>query len=302
MSGEKKYYLANLPAKTDLRTLAATIKARWICEQAHQQLKEELGLDHFEGRSWQGLRRYALMTMIAYAFLQHRRLAKTRREKRNQRATATDPASRPSGHPRHWPLGTRQRVWLDVLLYTGLRRGDAVRIGKQHVHNGVATLKTEKSNYTVEVNLPILPTLQRRLKPDRAATSHSLWEHTASRWRKSLSAIRLQRLARQRVFRDRRMAYVSLAQPVLPMPGRPRHSLRRSSAGLTIACPKSTPRKLIVADWPQMRCTSSGNDKRTSIVAPSRKVRQSGRKSKMKSTPFSNWERAACCNLNEWCQ
>src|SRR5262249_35472382 len=53
MSGETKYYLANLPAKTDLRTLAATIKARWICEQAHQQMKEELGLDHFEGRSWQ---------------------------------------------------------------------------------------------------------------------------------------------------------------------------------------------------------------------------------------------------------
>src|SRR5262245_26620927 len=66
MSGEKKYYLANLPAKTDLRTLAATIKARWICEQAHQQMKEELGLDHFEGRSWQGLHRHALMTMIAY--------------------------------------------------------------------------------------------------------------------------------------------------------------------------------------------------------------------------------------------
>jgi hypothetical protein len=36
---------------------AGTIKARWICEQAHQQLKEELGLDHFEGRSWQGLHR-----------------------------------------------------------------------------------------------------------------------------------------------------------------------------------------------------------------------------------------------------
>jgi DDE superfamily endonuclease len=65
MSGEKKYYLANLPAKTALRTLAATIKARWICEQAHQQMKEELGLDHFEGRSWQGLHRHALMTMIA---------------------------------------------------------------------------------------------------------------------------------------------------------------------------------------------------------------------------------------------
>src|SRR6516225_7177124 len=68
--GGTKYYLVNLPADADLRTLAATIKARWVCEQAHQQLKEELGLDHFEGRSWQGLHRHALMTMIAYAFLQ----------------------------------------------------------------------------------------------------------------------------------------------------------------------------------------------------------------------------------------
>ena len=94
-SGEKKYYLANLPAKTDLRTLAATIKARWICEQAHQQLKEELGLDHFEGRSWQGLHRHALMTMIAYAFLQHRRLAQAGRKIKNQRSTASaEPAGR----------------------------------------------------------------------------------------------------------------------------------------------------------------------------------------------------------------
>ena len=82
VSGEKKYYLANLPARTDLRSLAATIKARWVCEQAHQQLKEELGLDHFEGRSWHGLHRHALMTMIAYAFLQHRRLTKVRRKKK----------------------------------------------------------------------------------------------------------------------------------------------------------------------------------------------------------------------------
>ncbi len=88
-SGEKKYFLANLPARMDLRALAATIKARWVCEQAHQQLKEELGLDHFEGRSWPGLHRHALMTMIAYAFLQHRRLASARRKKKNQRTTAS---------------------------------------------------------------------------------------------------------------------------------------------------------------------------------------------------------------------
>src|SRR6186997_2414239 len=99
IAGEKKYYLANLPAGADLRFLAATIKARWICEQAHQQLKEELGLDHFEGRSWRGLHRHALMTMIAYAFLQNRRLAKAKRGKKNQRTTAsTKPAG---GAPKH---------------------------------------------------------------------------------------------------------------------------------------------------------------------------------------------------------
>ena len=101
ISGEKKYYLTNLPAGMDLRGLAATIKARWICEQAHQQLKEELGLDHFEGRSWHGLHRHALMTMIAYAFLQHRRLAKVRREKKNQRpTTSANFARRAPRHPR----------------------------------------------------------------------------------------------------------------------------------------------------------------------------------------------------------
>jgi len=98
-SGQKKYYLANLPAETDLRTLAAVIKARWICEQAHQQMKEELGLDHFEGRSWQGLHRHALMTMIAYAFLQHRRLTQAKRGKKNQRSATS--ANLAGCTPRH---------------------------------------------------------------------------------------------------------------------------------------------------------------------------------------------------------
>ena len=87
-SGERKYYLSNLPADTSLKSLAAAIKARWVCEQAHQQMKEELGLDHFEGRSWQGLHRHALMTMIAYAFLQHQRLQQAKREKKKDRGAA----------------------------------------------------------------------------------------------------------------------------------------------------------------------------------------------------------------------
>lgn len=94
-SGERKYYLSNLPADTPIKKLAAAIKARWLCEQAHQQLKEELGLDHFEGRSWKGLHRHALMTMIAYAFLQSRRLKAARRGKKNLRTT---PSANSAGH------------------------------------------------------------------------------------------------------------------------------------------------------------------------------------------------------------
>jgi integrase len=63
----------------------------------------------------------------------------------------------------YWPIGTRQRVWLDVLLYTPLRRGDAVRLGRQHVRDNVATIKTEKSQGEIEVALPILPVLAETL-------------------------------------------------------------------------------------------------------------------------------------------
>jgi integrase len=64
-------------------------------------------------------------------------------------------------YEKRWPIGTRQRVWLDVLLYTGLRRGDAVRLGRQHVRDGVAMIKTEKTG--TPVTLPILPVLAKTL-------------------------------------------------------------------------------------------------------------------------------------------
>ena len=110
-SGERKYYLSNLPLRTSVRALAAAIKARWVCEQAHQQLKGELGLGHFEGRSWTGLHRHALMTCIAYAYLQHLRLAGQSRTgpgknapPRSGTATIAKPAR---GAPRHHEQAVR---------------------------------------------------------------------------------------------------------------------------------------------------------------------------------------------------
>jgi SRSO17 transposase len=108
--GERKYYLANLPATTSRAALVRLLKARWVCEQGHQQMKEELGLDHYEGRSWGGLHHHALLTQIAFAFLQHRRLRIVRRAARRGKkirlaqrgaTTRTVPprrASRPAGN------------------------------------------------------------------------------------------------------------------------------------------------------------------------------------------------------------
>jgi SRSO17 transposase len=76
--GERKYYLANLPASAASEQIVATIKARWACEQMHQQAKEELGLDHFEGRSWIGLHHHTLLTMIGFAFLVRFRLTENK--------------------------------------------------------------------------------------------------------------------------------------------------------------------------------------------------------------------------------
>ena len=104
-SGERKYYLSNLPPRTSLWRLAATVKARWSCEQAHQQLKQELGLGDFEGRSWTGLHRHALMTCIAFAWLQHLRLAGQRRTGPGENAapsSGTATIAEPAGRaPRH---------------------------------------------------------------------------------------------------------------------------------------------------------------------------------------------------------
>jgi SRSO17 transposase len=105
-SGERKYYLSNLPPDASLKQLASLLNARWVCEQAHQQLKEELGLDHFEGRSWRGLHRHALLTLIAYLFLQHLRLRAAIGGKRK----ASGPPPQPS-------LPAIRRMLLDHLAH-----------------------------------------------------------------------------------------------------------------------------------------------------------------------------------------
>jgi SRSO17 transposase len=78
-----KYYLCDLPASLSWRRLVAITRGRWRVEQDYQQLKEELGLHHFEGRSWTGWHHHVTLVMIAHAFLQlepKRRASKSSRD------------------------------------------------------------------------------------------------------------------------------------------------------------------------------------------------------------------------------
>jgi SRSO17 transposase len=72
--GELKYYFSNLPEDTPFGELVRIIKSRWPVEQGYQQMKEELGLDHFEGRRWPGLHHHVALVFVAFGFLELERL------------------------------------------------------------------------------------------------------------------------------------------------------------------------------------------------------------------------------------
>jgi SRSO17 transposase len=64
-----KYWLSNLPVSIRVRKLVATAKLRWRSERDYEELKQELGLGHFEGRNWRGFHHHASLCIAAYGFL-----------------------------------------------------------------------------------------------------------------------------------------------------------------------------------------------------------------------------------------
>jgi SRSO17 transposase len=97
-----KYWLSNLPPRTALRDLVHIAKARWLIERDYQELKQEIGLGHYEGRGWRGFHHHASLCIAAYGFLmaerclfppQHRFIA------RRLRAPALPEGFHPRGTP-----------------------------------------------------------------------------------------------------------------------------------------------------------------------------------------------------------
>jgi SRSO17 transposase len=102
-AGEKeptKYWLSTLPAETGLKELVAIAKARWRIERDFQELKQEIGLGHYEGRGWRGFHHHASLCIAAYGFLvaERCRFPPERRFDRDQLPAPAVPAGfRPRG-------------------------------------------------------------------------------------------------------------------------------------------------------------------------------------------------------------
>lgn len=84
-----KYWLSTLSKKASLETLVGTAMMRWRIERDYQELKQEFGLDHFEGRGWRGFHHHATLCIAAYGFLMAHRLKRSGVKKNSARPKAS---------------------------------------------------------------------------------------------------------------------------------------------------------------------------------------------------------------------
>ena len=107
-----KYFLSTLAATTPLRELVRVTKLRWRIERDYQELKQEFGLDHFEGRGWRGFHHHASLCIVAYAFLLTERLAYPKKTLRHP-FLGEIPAIPADFRPRGSPASAAPRSRLD---------------------------------------------------------------------------------------------------------------------------------------------------------------------------------------------
>nr|WP_279637430.1 transposase [Corallococcus interemptor] len=98
-----KYYLSSLPSDTPLKRLVTLAKLRWRVERDYQEMKGEVGLDHFEGRTWRGFHHHATLCMVAHGFLALRRALFPPEQDAVDAAPGAPSTSAPAATP-HRPL------------------------------------------------------------------------------------------------------------------------------------------------------------------------------------------------------
>ena len=135
----RKYWLSSLPSTTSLRKLAHTAKARWLIERDYQELKQEFGLGHYEGRGWRGFHHHATLCIAAYGFLLDQRLKGGGSKKNSARSQAS---GLPEGYK---PRGSRQ---------------NAAARSRFHRH---ASIPVRSSHRSVPRSLPMLRDADRQI-------------------------------------------------------------------------------------------------------------------------------------------
>jgi SRSO17 transposase len=122
-----KYWLSTLPVNTSLVELVKTAKMRWRIERDYQELKQEFGLSHYEGRGWRGFHHHATLCIAAYGFLLADRLEHGGSKKNSSRSKAPSlPADYiPRGSPTR--ATSRARFHHYAALYIGPRHRETTR-------------------------------------------------------------------------------------------------------------------------------------------------------------------------------
>tara|TARA_R110001599_G_scaffold60939_1_gene169234 strand:- start:20867 stop:21796 length:930 start_codon:yes stop_codon:yes gene_type:complete len=128
-----KYWLSSQPEVTSLTTLVTTAKARWRIERDYQELKQEVGLDHYEGRHWRGFHHHASLCIVAYGFLVAERL-RCRHQKKSH-------CSRHLSYPKTTGRGALQRAQRHV--------SDSITTLRWYLHQGVMTILHNRWRYFV---------------------------------------------------------------------------------------------------------------------------------------------------------
>lgn len=117
-----KYFLSTLPLATPRKELVRLAKLRWRIERDYQELKQELGLGDFEGRSWRGFHHHATLCIVAYAFLLTQRLVAPKKTLPHP-IFGEVPALPEDFRPRGSPAQAASRSRLDRDPPIGTRRG-----------------------------------------------------------------------------------------------------------------------------------------------------------------------------------
>jgi SRSO17 transposase len=92
-----RYFLSTLPADTSFKQLVATVKMRWRIERDYRELKQEVGLGHYEGRNWRGFHHHASLCIAAYGFLMLERISGVKKNSARLKAPALPEGFRPRG-------------------------------------------------------------------------------------------------------------------------------------------------------------------------------------------------------------